>query len=84
LLWVPSHAGILGNEIADFLATSCACFISSLIKIPYFDFSPALKAFTLRSETRKWLNLLPSLTTFFVVFAPLSYPSAGSKKSHFS
>jgi hypothetical protein len=43
-LWVLGHAGILVNEMAD-LATSCSNFISSPIKIPYSDFSPALKAF---------------------------------------
>lgn len=40
---------ILGNEIADQLATSCSYFIPFPIKILYSDFSPALKAYASRS-----------------------------------
>jgi hypothetical protein len=49
-LWIPCHTGILGNEITDLLAISCANFIPLPIKIPYSDFSPALKAFASNAQ----------------------------------
>lgn len=53
LLWVSSHTGILGNKITNALATSCYNNIPSSIKIFYFNFTPYLKAHTLKLWNEK-------------------------------
>jgi hypothetical protein len=43
-LWAPIHAGILGNKIAENLATSTSSiFLPSPYKIPSSDFIPILR-----------------------------------------
>jgi kelch-like protein 2/3 len=45
-LWIPSHIGINGNEIADSLAKSTANLICpSLIQIPHTDFIPFIRRY---------------------------------------
>ena len=58
-LWIPSHIGILGNEVADRLAKSTAITIlPSPALLPWTDFSPLLRRHILSLWSTQW-NKLP-------------------------
>jgi ribonuclease HI len=57
-LWVPSHVGIHGNEIADSLAKSSSNLICpSLSLIPWTDLVPILRHHVLTLWSTYWNNL---------------------------
>jgi len=58
-LWVPSHVKILGNEMADLLATSTKSYSSSSysLEIPFSDFLSSHR----NSLNKAWLSSQRSL-----------------------
>ncbi|KAF0765352.1 RNase H domain-containing protein, partial [Aphis craccivora] len=57
-LWVPSHIGIRGNEVADSLAKSTSKLICpSLTLLPHTDFIPIIRHHTKLLWSLQWSNL---------------------------
>ena len=56
-MWIPSHIGIQGNEIADSLAKEALNLqIDNRLtpKLPYSDFRPKIKEYTLSLWKKEW------------------------------
>lgn len=65
-LWVPSHVGISSNQVTDFFTTNIQLFtILAQYKIPFFDFTSALKVYTCRLWDRKWKDLPITFASFY-------------------
>ena len=58
-MWIPSHIGIQGNEIADSLAKEALNLqIDNRLtpKLPYSDFRPKIKEYTFSLWKKEWKN----------------------------
>jgi kelch-like protein 2/3 len=71
LLWIPSHIGILGNEVADRLAKSTAITIlPSPDQLPWTDFTPLLRCHVLSLWSNQWNKLLTDFASKYKNTAP--------------
>ncbi|XP_026819622.1 uncharacterized protein LOC113558364 [Rhopalosiphum maidis] len=56
-LWIPSHIGIYGNEVADNLAKSTSSLICpSLTQLPHTDFTPTIRHHIKHLWSSQWSN----------------------------
>jgi len=71
-LWIPSHIGILGNEVADWLAKSTAITIlPSSVQLPWTDFSLLLRRHILSLWSIQWNNLPIGFASKYKNTAPI-------------
>ena len=56
LCWIPSHIGILGNEMVDQQAKPSLSLEPTSFKIPFSNFKPSIKKFILDQWPTSWNN----------------------------
>ena len=56
LCWIPSHIGILGNEIVDQNAKSSLSLEPTSYKIPFSNFKPSINKYILEEWQTSWNN----------------------------
>ncbi|KAL4143540.1 hypothetical protein QTP88_005859 [Uroleucon formosanum] len=80
LIWIPSHIGIYGNEIADGLAKATSnTILPSPAQIPWTDFSPLLRLHI----TCLWSNHWNNLPAYFASKYKTIVPTISNKKTWF-
>ncbi|KAL4142166.1 hypothetical protein QTP88_004679 [Uroleucon formosanum] len=80
IIWIPSHIGIYGNEIADGLAKATSnTILPSPAQIPWTDFSPLLRLHI----TCLWSNHWNNLPAYFASKYKTIVPTISNKKTWF-
>ena len=56
LCWIPSHIGILGNEMVDQQAKTSLSLEPTSFKIPFSNFKPSINKYILDEWQTSWNN----------------------------
>ena len=56
LLWIPSHKGILGNELKDQQAKTSLSLEPTSFNIPFSNFKPSINKYILEEWRTSWNN----------------------------
>ena len=56
LFWIPSHIGILGNEMVDQQAKTSLSLEPTSLKIPFSNFKPSINKYILEEWQTPWNN----------------------------
>ena len=56
LCWIPSHIGILGNEMVDQKAKTSRSLEPTSFKIPFTNFKPSINKYNLEEWQTSWNN----------------------------
>ena len=56
LCWIPSHIGILGNEMVDQQAKTSLSLEPTSFKIPFSNFKPSINKYILEEWQTSWNN----------------------------